>query len=95
MAKACLLRLRLHFDGCRSLKEKRRRLRGLRDRLGQAANVAVCESGHQNDHQRSEWSIIAIATDAGGVDRTLAEAERLVEQSLDAQLFGAQREWLC
>ena len=95
MAKACLLRLQLHFGGCRSLKEKRRRLRGLRDRLGQAANVAVCESGHQDAHQRSEWSVIAIATNAGGVDRTLAEAERLVEQSLDAQLIGTEREWLC
>ncbi len=95
MAKACLLRLQLHFGGCRSLKEKRRRLRGLRDRLGQAANLAVCESGQQDAHQRSEWSIIAIATDAGGVDRILAEAERLVEQFLDAQLVGAQREWLC
>lgn len=95
MAKVCLLRLQLHFDGCRSLKEKRRRLRGLRDRLGQAANVAVCESGHQDAHQRSEWCLVAIATDVGGVDRTLAGAERLVEQSVDAQLIGAQREWLC
>ena len=95
MPKACLLRIDLHFSGCRSLKEKRQRLRGLRDRLGQASNVAVCESGRQNAHQRSEWSIIALAADAVVVERILADAERLVERSLDAQLVGAEREWLC
>lgn len=95
MASACLLRIQLHFPGCRSLKEKRQRLRGLRSRLGQTANLAVCESGHQNAHQRSEWSIIAIATESAAVDRTLTQAERLLEQTLDAQLTGAQRQWLC
>ena len=95
VAKACLLRIELRFDGCRSLKEKRRRLRGLRERLGQATNVAVCESGHQNAHQRSQWSIIAAAADALVVEKVLADAERLVERSLDAQLIGAEREWLC
>ncbi len=95
MASACLLRIQLHFPGCRSLKEKRQRLKGLRSRLGQAANLAVCESGHQNAHQRSEWSIIAIATESAAVDRSLTRAERLLEQTLDAQLAGAQRQWLC
>ena len=95
MASACLLRIQLHFTGCRSLKEKRRRLKGLRSRLGKTANLALCESGHQDAHQRSEWSLIAIATESAAVDRTLTQAERLLEETLDAQLLGAQREWLC
>ena len=63
--------------------------------LGKTANLALCESGHQDAHQRSEWSIIAIATESAAVDRTLTQAERLLEETLDAQLLGAQREWLC
>ncbi len=94
MAKACLLRIDLHFGGCRSLKEKRQRLKGIGARLGQAANVAVCESAHQDSHQRSQWSILAIATDAAVVEKTLAEAERRLEQAIDGQLLGAEREWL-
>ncbi len=95
MAKACLLRINLHLSGCRSLKEKRRRLKGLRDRLGRATNLAVCESRHQDTHQLSEWSIIAIASEAAAVDRTLMAAERLLQGILDAQLIGTEREWLC
>lgn len=95
MAKACLLRIDLHLDGCRSLKEKRRRLRGLGDRLGQASNVAVCESGRQNHHRHSQWCIVALAANAVVVEKILADAERLVERSLDARLIGVEREWLC
>ena len=95
MAKACLLRIDLHFGGCRSLKEKRRRLKGIGARLGQMANVAVCESGHQDTHQRSQWSIVAIAADAVVVEKTLTEVERRLEESIDGQLIGVRREWLC
>jgi len=94
MLKACLLRMQLYFSGCRSLKEKRRRVKGLRARIGRAVNVAVCESDHQDAHQRSEWSVIAAAADAVVVERILADVERTVEYSVDAELVGAQREWL-
>ena len=94
MLKSCLLQLDLYFNGCRSLKEKRRRLKGLRDRVGRSVNVAVCESGHQDSHQRSEWSIIAAAADAVVVEQILAEVERTVQFSVDAELVGVQREWL-
>ena len=94
MLRSCLLQLELYFNGCRSLKEKRRRLRGLRDRLGRTTGVAVCESGYQDSHQRSQWSVIAVASDAVVVERILAEVERSVQFSVDAELVGVQREWL-
>ena len=94
MLKSCVLQLDFHFGGCRSLKEKRRRLKGLRERLGRAVNVAVCESGHQDSHQRSEWSVIAAAADAVVVEKTLAEVERAVQFSVDGELVRVQREWL-
>ena len=90
-----MLRIDLHFGGCRSLKEKRHRLKGIGARLGQIANVAVCESAHQDVHQRSQWSVVAIAADAVVVEKTLAEVERRLEESVDGQLIGVQREWLC
>ncbi len=94
MLKSCLLQLELYFSGCRSLKEKRKRLKGLRDRLGKAVNVAVCESGHQDSHQRSQWSVIAAAADAVVVEKILTEIERSVQFSVDGELVGVQREWL-
>lgn len=94
MLKSCLLQFDLYFSGCRSLKEKRHRLKGLRDRLGKAVNVAVCESGHQNSHQRSQWSVIAAAADAVIVEKILADVERTVQFAVDGELIGVQREWL-
>ena len=83
-----------HLGGCRSLKEKRQRLKGLRDRFGRAVNVAVCESDHQDAHQRSQWSFIACAANGGVVDQTLTELERTIQTTVDAELINVRREWL-
>lgn len=61
--------------GCRSLKEKRARLRGLRDRLGKLPTVAIAESSYQNDHDRSEWSIVVLAQNNKLFDQTLSTLE--------------------
>lgn len=56
------------LDGCTTLKDKRHRIGGLSDRFGKAQNVAVIESGFQNDHRRSEWTFVAIANNRVGVE---------------------------
>ncbi|MDP6471520.1 MAG: DUF503 domain-containing protein [Pseudomonadales bacterium] len=92
--KACLLRIDFYLGGCRSLKEKRQRLKGIRERYGKTTSIAVCESGHQDTHTRSQWSFIASAADSGVVESTLMELERAVQLSVDAELIDVQREWL-
>jgi len=56
-----LVKVEFIFRGCRSLKEKRARTRGIRDRLGKLPTVAIAESNYQNAHDRSEWSIVVLA----------------------------------
>ncbi len=90
----CLMQIDFHLGGCRSLKEKRQRLKGIRDRFGRAANVAVCESFHQDVHQRAQWSFVASAASSEVVDKTLMEIERNLQFSVDAELINVQREWL-
>jgi uncharacterized protein YlxP (DUF503 family) len=92
--RACLLRVDFHLGACRSLKEKRQRLKGIRDRFGRNVNVAVCESGHHDSHQRAQWSFIAAAADPGIVEKTLADIERSLRFSVDGQLVDVYREWL-
>ncbi len=89
-----VLQIDFLLRGCRSLKEKRQRLKGIRDRYGRLANVAVCESAHQNTHQRAQWSFVATASSAEIVDRTLSDIERNLQMGVDAELVGAQRHWL-
>ena len=89
-----LLRIDFQLSGCRSLKDKRQRLKGMRDKFGRAANVAVCESQHQDSLQRAQWSFVAAASSADVVEQTLGEIERNVQLSVDAELIDVQREWL-
>lgn len=87
-----LLALDFYLAGCSSLKEKRRRLARLRGKFGRVTNLAVCESAFQNSHKRARWSIVAVAGDAGVVERSLTEVERWVAQSVDATLVDVDRE---
>ena len=74
--------LELYLHGCSSLKEKRRVVRSLLDRVRARHNVAAAEVDHQDLHQRSQ---VAFASVAGAeqplqqlFDRILAEAEGIV-----------------
>ncbi len=89
-----MLIVELRLPGCHSLKEKRHRLLGLRDRFGKQTNVAVCESDFQNEHQRAEWSFLAAASDRKVVEQTLQQIENHIESNIDAVVIDVQRDWL-
>lgn len=89
-----ILKIDFYVAGCRSLKEKRQRLNGIRERYGRSNNVAVCESGHQDLLQRAEWTFVAVASERDVVDRTLTDIERNLQGSVDAELIDVWREWL-
>lgn len=89
-----IMTVKFHLNGCRSLKEKRQRLGGLRERFGKAVNVAVCESGHQDSLQRAQWTFAAVASTGVVVEKTLTEILTALELSVDAQLVGVEREIL-
>ena len=60
----------LHFPHAQSLKDKRRILRGVKDRL-QKLNVAVAETDHANLWQRAQLGVVAIGNSSDRVDQTL------------------------
>ena len=83
-----------HLDGCRSLKEKRSRLSGLRDRLGKQPNLAVCQCDFQDEHQRAQWAFIAAASNKTVVDRILNSVDEVVDGDFDAVVVDSYRERL-
>lgn len=89
-----VLGLDFHLPGCASLKEKRSRLQRLRDKFGRAPNLAVCESGYQDMHQRARWDVVAVASSATVVERALGDVETWVQERLDATLINVEREML-
>jgi uncharacterized protein YlxP (DUF503 family) len=92
--KIGLLRAEFYLHGCASLKEKRQRLGRLRDKFGKQTVLAVCESRHADDLRRGEWSFVATATSGVVVQQTLAEVERYLSTSLDAEIVSLERQWL-
>jgi hypothetical protein len=79
-----VLTLQFHLEGCRSLKEKRRRLSGLKDKYGKTPNIAICESACHDSHQQAQWSILAVSTDRKVVESTLAKIADSIRESVDA-----------
>jgi uncharacterized protein YlxP (DUF503 family) len=69
----------LHLNGCQSLKDKRRILKGLKDRLHQRFNVSVAETAHHDLWQRAELSCGVVARDRRQAMAVLSQADRLVE----------------
>ncbi len=70
-----MLTVEFRFSGCGSLKEKRGRLSGLKDRLGKVPSIALAESGFQDTHDRSAWTLILLAPNSRMLDQLQAKAE--------------------
>ena len=89
-----VLDLDFYLPACRSLKDKRRRLKRIGDRYGKNPNIAACESDFHDSHSRSRWSIVAVAGSARVVEQALTEVERWVAESIDATIVGVERSTL-
>ncbi|WP_426416901.1 DUF503 domain-containing protein [Aestuariirhabdus sp. LZHN29] len=88
-----LLTLEFQLPGCGSLKEKRRRISGLRDRFGKSPQLAIAESAWADSHQRSQWTVLAMAATRGQVMQQLEQLLASVLE-LDAVLCEQRVEWL-
>jgi uncharacterized protein YlxP (DUF503 family) len=71
----------LHLSGCQSLKDKRRILKSLKDRLHQRFNVSVAETAHQELWQRAELTCAVVSTERRHAETVLSAADRLVGQN--------------
>jgi uncharacterized protein YlxP (DUF503 family) len=58
------LRLVLRVPGSRSLKDKRRALNQVRDKLRTRHNLSVAEVGHLEDHRRAILVAVMVANDS-------------------------------
>lgn len=90
---AGLLTLTFHLEGCRSLKERRQRLGGLRDRFGRLPQIAVCEQP-SDTLQHACWHFLALAQTRAQVEQSLDRIEQFAARELDAVLTEQSLEWL-
>jgi uncharacterized protein YlxP (DUF503 family) len=84
-----LITWELHLDACQSLKEKRRIVKSLKDRLHQRFNVSAAETDHHDLWQRAELSVCVVATDRRHAEQVLHEADRLVEAAAGLRIVDS------
>lgn len=75
------LRITAHLPGVHSLKEKRRIVKGLKDRLHARFNVAVAEVDHQDVWQTAEIGVAAVGNESRHVGSVLDEVLNAVRAS--------------
>ena len=88
-----LLTVDLHFPAARSLKDKRRVLASVKDRV-RRLNVSLAEIDHLDTHQRARLGIVAIASHRDHVDRVLDGVVTEMERRDPGLLLATDRHWL-
>jgi len=81
-----LTKFELHLPHSRSLKDKRRVVKSLVERLHERYRVSVLESGFHDLHQRAEVSVAYLAGSESELDRMAAEMRRLVDCADEAMV---------
>ena len=86
--------LELHLPACTSLKDKRRVLASLRDRLRNRHNVSFAEVEHQDLWQRARVAVVSVNTQHAHLESTLDKALGEAEAIPDLEVAGAESEYL-
>jgi len=68
----------LHLAGCQSLKDKRRLVKSLKDRLHDRFNVSAAEVDLQDVWQRAVLAASVVSTERRHAEEVLGSCDRLV-----------------
>lgn len=95
--KACfvtLLTIELMIPHAQSLKDKRREVRGLKDRIRSKFNASVAEVGYQDKWQRATLAVGLVGSDKRQLESTTARIRTLCEEATEVIVTAIEQEWL-
>lgn len=72
--------LDLHVPNCQSLKEKRRVIKSIKEKLKSRYNVSVCEFGDLSLWQRTQLGIVTCGNERTIVDSTIRTVINFLER---------------
>ena len=94
MAAIGVLTLEIRVEDSHSLKDKRRVVKSLKERLRGKFNVAVAEIDHQDLWQRGLVACVTVSPDQAFAEQVLQSVEREAASLLGPLLVGVTTEWL-
>ena len=78
-----VINVEIHLPGARSLKDKRKIVKSLKDRIHSRFRMSVAETGFHELHQRSEIGIAAVAPDGAHLSQLTERVRRLFDERFD------------
>jgi uncharacterized protein YlxP (DUF503 family) len=84
------LRLDLRIPGCGSLKEKRHVVKGLAGGIRSTFEVAVAETGHHDQWQRTELGVAAVGAQGYHLRKVMHNVERYVERWAEVEIIDTE-----
>lgn len=89
-----LLTIELLIPYAQSLKEKRRVIRSLKDRICSKFNVSMAEIGYQDKWQRTVLAICLVSSDKRLLESTAARIRKLCLEAFDIEIATIEQQWL-
>jgi uncharacterized protein YlxP (DUF503 family) len=89
-----ILQLEISIGDAMSLKDKRRVVLGLKDRISHGHNVSIAEVGALDEHRRSILGIAMVSNDARYVEGALSKLVDLVRMTPQVSLLDYRIEML-
>lgn len=84
------MQLEIAIPDAFSLKDKRRAIRSLRDRLAHGRNISVAEVGALDEHRRAILGVAMVANDSGYVEGGLSKIVDFVRAVPQVSLMDYQ-----
>lgn len=83
-------RWELHLGDCHSLKDKRRVVKSLKDRLTSRFSVSAAEVEHQELWQRAALAAAVVSGERRHAEEVLASCDRLVQSEIRAMVLARE-----
>ncbi len=89
-----LIRLNLEIPQAHSLKDKRRQIKSLKERIMSRFNASVAEVDMLDNWQKSVLAVCMVSNDKSYLDKQFSLLEARVLEYAELELLSMEREWL-
>ena len=89
-----LIKLSLQIPDAHSLKDKRRQIKSLKDKISHRFNASVAEIDNLDNWQQAVMGVCMISNDRSYLDKQYSLVETLILEYTELTLANMTREWL-
>ena len=89
-----LVTLHIHIPSAHSLKEKRKQIKSLKDKLSARFNASVSEVDKLDSWQQSVMGVCMLSNERKYLEKQISLIENIIYEYAEIELVSLEREWL-